>query len=261
MSKTVITTVSLILLLTFVALIPFLAGAALAGPHVVLIPEISIPETEFDFGELDEGVEARHTFKIQNVGKKSLVIKTAYSTCGCTVPHIKKKELSPGEAGDLEVVMNTSMKQGDITKPIEIRTNDPKNPVSTIFIKAHVKSPHANMGTDKIAKIFTGRCAACHVKNGIGMLGEELYFADCAMCHGYRAKGIPSVGPPLIPFDYHSQSFAEQTRKIISDGSTTHRSMPGYAKSAGGPLDDKEIDSLMDYLKHKSDLELKAQKN
>jgi mono/diheme cytochrome c family protein len=252
-----------LLLILFVVLplvVPHFCADAQAGPHLVLCPQVSFPETEFDLGEIDEGIEISHKFKIENHGKKTLLIKTAYSTCGCTVPHIKKKEIPPGESGDLDVVMNTAMKQGDIVKPIEIRTNDPVNPVSTIYIKARVRSCHGELGTDRIATIFSGRCAACHVKNGVDKFGEDLFFADCYMCHGFRAKGIPSVGPALIPFDYHNKDLAAAMKKIIAIGSKSHRSMPGYATDAGGPLSDKQIDSLVDYLQTKSDMELKEKK-
>ncbi|MBY0359935.1 MAG: DUF1573 domain-containing protein [Candidatus Obscuribacterales bacterium] len=218
-------------------------------------PKIVFPETQFDLGKVEEGVEMRHIFKIRNDGGKLLVIKAAFSTCGCTIPKLKKKEIQPGETVDLEVIMDTSMKQGKVDKQVEIRTNDPVNPVSTIHIKADVRSPHADLGVDKTAKIFTGRCAACHVQKGIGKTGEDLFFADCAMCHGFRAGGVPGVAPPLVPADYHNKAFADYRKKIISFGSKSHRSMPGYLKQAGGPLTEKEIDSLIDYLRWKSDFE------
>lgn len=239
------------LLLNFVA-------SAIHADENNLAPAISFPETEFDLGQVDEGAEFHHTFKIENHGQKTLQLKTAFSTCGCTVPVIKNKEIKPGESGNLEVIMDTSMKQGRVSKPIEIHSNDPANPVSTIYIKANVRSPHADLGTDKTAKIFTGRCAACHVNKGTGKTGEDLFVADCAMCHGFRAAGIPGVAPALVPFDYHSKEIADTMKKIVSFGSKTHRSMPGYSKEAGGPLNEDEINSLIDFLKNKSDRESKS---
>jgi mono/diheme cytochrome c family protein len=230
------------------------------GPHQVLVPEISVSETEFNFGKLEEGIETRHTFKITNKGKKPLKIFETKATCGCTVPKVKKDLIAPGETVDLEVVMDTSMKQGNVSKPITIRSNDPMKRVLTIHVKAQVRGPHADLvssGEQRTAKIFTGRCAACHVEKGVGKIGEELFMADCSMCHGARAKGIPGVAPALTPFDYHQKDFAAHMRKIIAFGSKAHRSMPGYLKTAGGPLSDSEIDSLVEYLKWKSDLDLK----
>lgn len=242
------------LVLTFLAFfVTFVANPGFAQD--ISAPKIDFPEKDFDLGKVEEGVELRHTFKISNLGSKLLLIKSAFSTCGCTVPHLKKKEIKPGETVDLEVMMDTSMKQGKVDKQIEIHSNDPTNPVATLHIKADVKGAHADLGEDKTAKIFSGRCAACHVQKGIGKSGEELFFADCAMCHGFRGGGIPGVAPPLVPADYHNQEFSDYRKRIVSFGSKTHRSMPGYLDRAGGPLTEKEIDSLIDYLRRKSDLE------
>lgn len=218
-------------------------------------PKISFPEKEFDFGKVEEGVELRHCFKIENSGRKVLVIKDAHSSCGCTVPVIKKSTLMPGELADLDVIMDTSMKQGKVDKKIEIRSNDPVNPVAVIHVKADVRSPHADLGTDKTAKIFTGRCAACHVSKGVGKVGEDLFFADCAMCHGFRARGVPGVAPSLVPADYHNKEFYAYRKQIVSYGSKAHRSMPGFLDKAGGPLTEAEVDSLLQYLLWKSDWE------
>lgn len=221
----------------------------------IQIPKISFPQNEFDFGKAEEGVELRHCFKIENRGRKPLVIKDTHSSCGCTIPILKKNTLAPGEIVDLDVIMDTSMKQGKVDKKIEIRSNDPVSPVAVIHVKADVRSPHADMGADKTAKIFTGRCAACHAEKGVGKAGEDLFFADCAMCHGFRARGVPGVAPPLVPADYHNKEFYEYRKKIISYGSKSHRSMPGYLDKAGGPLNEAEIDSLLQYLLWKSDWE------
>lgn len=210
-------------------------------------PVISVFEKEFDLGKVDEGQEFRHSFKIRNEGDKPLIIKTAFSTCGCTVPTIKRREIPPGEEGDLEVLLDTAMKQGHVSKPIEIRSNDPVTPVTTIYIKANVRSPHADL-TDAKAKIFTGRCAACHVEKGKGKQGEELYVADCALCHGFRAQGIPGVAPGLISMDYNLPDVSKAMKQIICFGSPSHRSMAGYLDKAGGPLSEKDIDSLIVYL-------------
>lgn len=220
-------------------------------------PQISVPEKEFDVGNINEGVETRHVFKISNTGGQTLRITKTHASCGCTVPTIKKNIIEPGETVDMEVLMDTSMKQGSVSKPIEIHSNDPINPIVKVHLKAKVKSPHADLGRadERSAKIFTGRCAACHVTKGIGKVGGELFFADCAMCHGFSARGVPGVAPALVPFDYHNQIFADGMKKIISEGSKTHRSMPGFLKSAGGPLSEKEILSLVEFLKQKSDAE------
>ncbi len=214
-------------------------------------PTLELPEQEYDFGTINEGVEVRHTFPMHNSGRKRLEIKTAFSTCGCTVPHIKQREISPGQTGELEVMLDTSMKQGNVTKPIEIRSNDPENPVVTIYIKANVRGAHFDLGDVK-AKIFSGRCAACHVEKGKGKQGEELFSADCAMCHGFRGTGIAGVAPSLVQGNFEDEAYASSMQHIISYGSPSHRSMAGYLDEAGGPLSPKDIESLISFLKRKS---------
>lgn len=238
-------------------------GPSKAGPHNVLVPEISIAEKEFNFGKVAEGTEVRHVFKLTNKGQKALKIFKTDVKCGCTVPKLSKDLIAPGETVDLEIVMDTSMKQGSISKPVTITSNDPLHRQSVILLKAQVRSPHADLGSgeNRVSKIFTGRCAACHVEKGKGKIGEDLFLADCSMCHGFRAKGVPGVAPALVPFDYHKKDFADSMRKIIAFGSKSHRSMPGYLKSAGGPLSDVEVDSLIEYLRWKSDLDLKPKAN
>ena len=57
----------------------------------VNVPKIKFETPVYDFGEISEGEKVNYSFKFKNVGNKSLVIKDARSTCGCTVPK-KPKE-------------------------------------------------------------------------------------------------------------------------------------------------------------------------
>lgn len=233
-------------------------SVAFAGAAELDRPVLELPEMEFDFGTINEGVEVRHTFPMRNAGSKRLEIKTAFSTCGCTVPHIKHREIAPGQTGELEVVLDTAMKQGAVSKPVEIRSNDPEHPVMTIHIKANVRGAHFDLGDVK-AKIFTGRCAACHVDKGKGKEGEDLFAADCGMCHGFRGTGIKGVAPSLVQGNYEDEAFCAAMLQVISFGSQQHRSMAGYLNTAGGPLTEKDINSLIAFLKKRSQQEKKEE--
>lgn len=216
-------------------------------------PIIRFEKKQHDFGKIEEGVDASCQFVIHNDGDKPLLIKETKSSCGCTIAAMKKKSIPAHSSELLKVVMDTSMKQGSIKKELTVKSNDPKKPISTIYVTANVENPHSNIGHDIQAKIFQGRCAACHVDQGRGKIGEDLYLADCAMCHGFRARG--GVAPGLLAFDYEKKEISAMLRKLIADGSPVHRSMPGFSKQHGGPLADAEIDSLISYLNWKSKLE------
>ena len=209
-------------------------------------PSIKLDKITYDFGQVEEGIKIKHTFKIANIGKAPLVINNAHATCGCTVPKLEKKELKPGESCHLQVIIDTAMKQKAITKAVFVNSNDPIHPVVTIQLSMFVLDPHRNMKGNVGVKIFKdAHCASCHVNRGVNAIAGRLYQADCAMCHGHWANG--GVGPALLG-PYNNPQFANSIKNIISYGSKTHRSMPGFLVAAGGPLSETQIDSLMEYL-------------
>jgi cytochrome c553 len=208
-------------------------------------PQLVFAQSYFDFGKVAEGATVRHIFQILNKGGKTLVIKEAKSTCDCTIAKLKQNSVPPGGTVNLEVAMDTTMKEGLIHKDILVTSNDPVHPQAKISVAANV-DPHVGLSDSCRAKIFTGRCAVCHVQQGIGKRGEDLYIADCAMCHGFRADG--GEAPSLIRFNCDHKQVTAFMQDVISYGSRSHLSMPGFLAQAGGPLTRAQIDSLVEYL-------------
>jgi len=209
-------------------------------------PHIALDSDRFDFGTVDEGVDLKHTFQVSNAGTGLLRLFSAYSSCGCTIAKIEKKQLDPGESTNITISVDTAMKQNKVTKTVSVCSNDAKTPVVTIFLSMNVKDPHIGMKEQDGAKIFTDQhCASCHVAKGFGLFGRNLYNADCAMCHGPKAEG--AVGPALFGA-YDDEKFAERMTDIIEHGSKVHRSMPGFLAQSGGPLAQEQIDSIVKYL-------------
>ena len=217
-------------------------------------PSLSIIPATISMGELEEGKEYNRKVKLKNVGKKALKIYEAHSSCGCTVPSLAKNDLQPEEETELEIMIDTAMKQGDVTKTVQISSNDPVHPIIPITIDMHVKNRHSATGDTGIVKIFTSeKCTSCHVDKGVGLAGGELFEADCAMCHGKEARG--AIGGALIYGDYNNPVYAKHIKDVISYGSKSHQSMPGFLDKAGGPLVEEQIDSLVAYLKSLSEKE------
>jgi hypothetical protein len=82
-------------------------------------------EYEHDFGKITEGEKVAHIFSFVNNGVGDLVISSASASCGCTVPKYDRKPISPGEGGTLEVVFDSSGRNGVQTKTISVRSNSP----------------------------------------------------------------------------------------------------------------------------------------
>jgi hypothetical protein len=85
--------------------------------------KIVFSEYEHNFGKVSEGEKVSYVFKFENQGSANLVITSATTTCGCTVPEYDSKPISPGGTGNLEVVFDTSGRNGMQTKTITVKSN------------------------------------------------------------------------------------------------------------------------------------------
>jgi hypothetical protein len=98
---------------------------------------ISFKEYEHDFGKITEGEKVASTFTFENKGKGALVISSVTSSCGCTIPKYDTKPIPPGSNGSIEVVFDSSGKNGRQTKTITVRSNASK-PIVLLKISGEV---------------------------------------------------------------------------------------------------------------------------
>ena len=98
---------------------------------------ISFREYQHDFGKVAEGEKVSFTFTFDNKGETNLIISSATTTCGCTVPKYEAKPIPPGANGNLEVVFDTSGRSGMQTKAITVKSNA-TTPVVLLKITAEV---------------------------------------------------------------------------------------------------------------------------
>jgi hypothetical protein len=99
--------------------------------------EIIFREYQHDFGKVAEGEKVSYIFAFDNKGTGNLIISSATTTCGCTVPKYDTKPIPPGANGNLEVVFDTSGRNGMQTKTITVKSNSSK-PVVLLKITAEV---------------------------------------------------------------------------------------------------------------------------
>jgi len=92
-----------------------------------------------DFGTIQQGEAVNYIFKFENIGTEPLVITSATSTCGCTVPSWPKEPIQPGEFGKLEVEFNSANKLGKIYKKISVVTNSVDFSTHTVAMKGTVE--------------------------------------------------------------------------------------------------------------------------
>lgn len=101
------------------------------------LPEITFDKDFHDFGKISEGEKVTYSFRFKNTGKGDLIVQTATGSCGCTVPEIPQKPLSPGESGFIKVQFNSEGRAGIQEKQVTVVTNTIPN-TTIIRIKAEV---------------------------------------------------------------------------------------------------------------------------
>ena len=211
-------------------------------------PSIKFNKEIIELGNVKEGVIINRSLTLKNVGNEKLILEEVKSTCGCTVPAIKKMILAPGESTTLRIAIDTAMKQDKVIKTVDVNSNDPFRPKVVLSISMIVENKHKNLKGVQRAKILSDEgCMSCHVYKGVGAFGKDLFDADCAMCHGIAGEG--ASGPNLIAGGYKNEELVKARREIIACGSKSNNSMPGFEYTCKGPLSKEQVDSLIEYLK------------
>lgn len=120
-------------------------------------PKIVAKESEFNFGEVDEGIIVSHKFIIYNRGGENLEIQKVKASCGCTAAQPKKTILSPFDSTTIEVEFNTKNRMGKQKKYVYIFSNDPENPQLRLLftadiVKGKVKTSELNNSIFKLSE-------------------------------------------------------------------------------------------------------------
>ena len=102
-------------------------------------PEITFSKTSHDFGKISEGEVVGTNFNFVNTGNSNLLILDASASCGCTVPKWSKEPIPPGGKGVLEVIFDSSGREGKQNKSISVRTNASNQDV-VLLITAEVEA-------------------------------------------------------------------------------------------------------------------------
>ncbi|MBI1306570.1 MAG: DUF1573 domain-containing protein [Bacteroidetes bacterium] len=133
-----------------IALLAFTSIQLLAQdqkPTVTLTPDgqpkIKFTESEFDFGNIEEGSKVEHVFTFINEGSAPLVIIKVETPCSCTSPSYSKDLIAPGEKGEIRIQFNSEGKAGNFTKTVTVKYNGDQSP-DFITIKGVVVPPKSN---------------------------------------------------------------------------------------------------------------------
>ncbi len=110
----------------------------IAAAPVVEGPSILVTKDSHDFGDIGPGSNHVCEYTFKNIGSETLVIDKIQSTCGCSVPQMKKNDYTTGEEGIITVRFHAPNSKGATTKHLYILSNDPKHPRVQLELKATV---------------------------------------------------------------------------------------------------------------------------
>ncbi|MGL5014619.1 MAG: DUF1573 domain-containing protein [Bacteroidales bacterium] len=102
-------------------------------------PIAHVQPRSFDFGSIKEGHEVNHSFILHNKGKRVLLIRSASSSCDCTLLKLQKDSILPGESIPLTLYFNSKGKYGAQQRQVKIKTNDPQNSIIDLWLNGEVK--------------------------------------------------------------------------------------------------------------------------
>jgi mono/diheme cytochrome c family protein len=199
---------------------------------------------------------APFTFSLTNVWTNEIVVSQVHPSCGCTTAKMPATpwHIPRGGSGQVEAKVNLEGKSGLVIKTLTFYTS-----VGERFVTLKVNMPPAGTGLEIMSAgerkaafglaqanpeiIFRGDCARCHVDKGAHALGQDLYAADCGICHEspHRASAVPDLHALKQPTDF------DFWKTMITFGKP-HTMMPAFAASQGGPLSEEQISSLAAYL-------------
>jgi len=160
--------------------------------------------------------------------------------------------LQPSESAEIKVTFNAANKMGRIAKSVRIYSNDKTEPIKKIMIYATVVEREMVAGGEHSGIVmegnyFKGKCISCHVAKGIDKYGKALFDADCAKCHGEDGKGVEHIAKSLVQPEFINNLSDKVLYGLIAKG-TSNIMMLGFAKENGGPLEQNQIESLVEYI-------------
>jgi mono/diheme cytochrome c family protein len=200
-------------------------------------PAVEFTEVDYDFGVVTNENKAEHVFEVSNGGNEDLLIEKFVGSSGTIKAEASSSRLKPGEEGSIRVIVDLRGKQGIYSKTMQVYTNDPVTPVTTLFVKITVED-RVHLNQYEATQIFAGNCRTCHVDDGTGKAGWELFKADCFMCHNAGRNTCLST---------MSKKPAGEVLKSLKEG-VPNTLMPGFDSKNGGPLDDAQIESLIELI-------------
>ncbi len=102
-------------------------------------PRLEVDHDEWNFGEVWQGEQLSHEFKLTNVGDAPLEFIRIRTSCGCTMPSQPRSPLGPGESDTMTVKYDSNRKARHARQTVTLETNDPSRPEVVLQVVGEVR--------------------------------------------------------------------------------------------------------------------------
>lgn len=126
-------------------------GVVVAGILLIIVaagcgggqPAIQLPETNHDFGEIQQGDVATMQLPVRNTGTEDLHIESVSTSCGCTSAKVEPATIPPDGEGTLTINYDSGVHpdKGPVWRIIYITSDDPETPEAQVEIRGMVNVP------------------------------------------------------------------------------------------------------------------------
>ena len=130
-----------------ISLISFVLFAILLTACVGNQPQINPETSQFDFGDVVNGVIMEKDLTVRNTGKADLIIDTVTTTCGCTTANLDSMTIPAGGSAILHVEFDSGAHgpelTGQVMRQVILISNDVQQPEATIKFVANILPPQS----------------------------------------------------------------------------------------------------------------------
>lgn len=109
-----------------------------ADPQTTAGPRLHVDAPVFDFGHVEQGETVTHVFRFANRGTRALRIESVETSCGCTAAVLADDTIAPGASGSIQARFDTGRFLGAQSKRLNVRSNDPAHPITTLVLRGEV---------------------------------------------------------------------------------------------------------------------------
>ncbi len=91
------------------------------SPYNLFSQELTFDSSTHNFGVIaEDGGNVSHTFTLNNTGNSPIVIVTASSSCGCTVPQYSRQPIAVGSSTPIVVTYDPMDRPGKFSKTVQL---------------------------------------------------------------------------------------------------------------------------------------------